>query len=432
MKYTWFSFFLSLVAIRFYGMATDNQSPQIYFFVAAVTVIVFLLTYISELKINPKWMVPIGITLIAQMIGISHIISVSDWGTVLSADTSIPFTFVNPDNYQGLAAEYATVGWMSRSLNYSLLLGIVYKICGVSSLIGEMLSVLFYYSSLELFVKTVRYYDIKIINSEEFKISFLILLFYPQLISESIQIHRELLIIYLLSFSLFFFVKWWKTSKYVYIFLSMIPVVLAGILHGGSIFLAVGIALSIILYSSSRLEAKITVKTFSYLILLLFIGIFVMSRVDFDKFNNLDVTTLALERGNSTGIGGSGYTAGISIGNPILSAIVNTPIKMFYFLFSPLPHNWRGIMDVISFLMSSLLYLIPFFVVLKDKIMNRLDDNLAWSIFLSLGIFSIPFAWGVSNSGTAIRHRSKIIIWLVFLILLLLKNRKSNLKGKSK
>ena len=215
-----------------------------------------------------------------------------------------------------------------------------------------------------------------------------------------------------------------------YILLSMLPTIFAGVLHGGSIFLAVGIALSVILYSSKRSEAKITVRTFSYLVLLIIIGSFVMTQVDFDKFNNLDVTTLAIERGGSTGIGGSGYTAGIAIGNPIISALINTPIKMFYFLFSPLPNNWRGIMDAISFLMSSLLYLIPFIIVIKNKITNILNDNLAWSLFLSLIVFSIPFAWGVSNSGTAIRHRSKIIIWLVFLILLLLNECRNNKKKK--
>lgn len=428
MKYTWFAFFLSLVAVRFYGMATDNQSPQIYFFVAAVCVIVFLLTYVSELKINPRWMIPICITLIAQIIGIAHIISVSDWGTVLSADTSIPFTIVNPDNYQGYASEYATTGWMSRSLNYSLVLGMFYKLFGVSSLIGEMLSVLFYYSALEMFVKTVQYYTLGSINSREFTLSFSILLFYPQLISESIQIHRELLIIYLLSLSLFFFVKWWQTSQYIYIFGAILAVIPAGILHGGSIFLAVGMTLSFIVYINNRSRAQINAKSFFYLFLLSCFGVFVMSRVEFDKISNLDITALAIENGNSTGVGGSGYSAGITMGNPILSAFVNTPIKIFYFLFSPLPQNWRGTVDLISFVLSSLLYLIPFYSVLKNKATNQLKNNLAWSIFLCLTIFSIPFAWGVTNSGTAIRHRSKIIIWIAFLIYLLLEEHKINKK----
>ena len=140
-----------------------------------------------------------------------------------------------------------------------------------------------------------------------------------------------------------------------------------------------------------------------------------------EKFTNVGISSIGelVEISERTGRGGSGYKAGLSISNPILDFIVNTPIRVAYFGLSPMPWNWRGIGDILAFGFSSLYYLIGFYYVYKAYKHKKEKDNkwnLMMACFIIILLGYVVFSWGVSNAGTAMRHRDKFLpIYIVML-----------------
>ena len=424
MKITWVVFIIGLFIARIMIVSEwIIETPQAYFFAILPSIFIFWLTYIPSLKIGKKWFLLIIIPLLVQFVCIFYVMSCSEWGKNLSGISIIPLVPVNPDGYQELAIQFSDYSH-EITRNYSIWLGYFYKLFGSSYLTGSFLSVYFYYTAIEYFVKTIYLYDNEILLTPSFDFAFAYLIFNPMLLSLSIQVHREGLVTLLLSLALYYFTMWWKNGVIFYAFISLCFVIVAGYLHAGNLFLGLGIMISVILYMNDRTTLQIDRKVLFMLIAMFIFSILVIKSIDFTKFEGTDIKELTSQAGN-IGRGGSGYKAGISLANPILSAVINTPIKMFYFWFSPLPHYWRGVIDIITFTVSSLGFMIPFSYVITKRISKHLKSNYIWMIFVSLLIYSIPFAWGVSNSGTANRHRSKIIIWLAILIVFVIRDRKN-------
>ena len=101
-------------------------------------------------------------------------------------------------------------------------------------------------------------------------------------------------------------------------------------------------------------------------------------------------------------IGGSDYLQWIDCKN-WLQFIPYTILKVFYFLFSPLPNEARGLVDLVSFVTDGLLV----FLLITYMLYRMKDKNAKGVIFAALVcILSLSgiFAWGVRNAGTAIRH----------------------------
>jgi len=349
---------------------------------------------------------------------------ISDFGLNLNAETTIPIVSINPDEFQSLALEYLETGILRRGGMYVELLKLLYSFFGSSYVLGVLLSLCLTYTSIQLFVKTVRVYNPNIINERTFSIVFTLLLIYPYFISTSIVITRESVIIYLVTLSLYYFVQWWECNNAIKLYCSILTSFVAGLFHNGVLFLTLAILIIYVLYYGSREKIIINYKNISLLILLFAFSIIIFNSVELGKFDNLDIGEVVLT--NIEGRGGSGYSAGFGISNPFLSAVINTPVKMLYFWLSPLPNYWRGIGDVVAFIGSSMLYLYVFISALKRVSIKNSKHKLIKVILLVLMIFSIPFAWGVSNTGTAIRHRNKIIVWLLFLLLLYLEKKEEN------
>ena len=102
---------------------------------------------------------------------------------------------------------------------------------------------------------------------------------------------------------------------------------------------------------------------------------------------------------------------------------------MFNFLFSPLPWQWRGFSDILAFLMSPTFYLyVCVLIFYRREYLNNIEI-LAIFILIAIGA-SVLFGWGVSNAGTALRHRDKFVF--VFLTILALIKNEDEKKGKFK
>ena len=90
---------------------------------------------------------------------------------------------------------------------------------------------------------------------------------------------------------------------------------------------------------------------------------------------------------------------------------------MFFFMFSPLPWQWRGIPDIIAFVFSSLFYMYIIFSTLQKLYQicksQTKSNNIHLIVLIALSIIAIfssfVFGWGCNNTGTATRHRDKMM-----------------------
>lgn len=113
-------------------------------------------------------------------------------------------------------------------------------------------------------------------------------------------------------------------------------------------------------------------------------------------------------------LGGSAYLTSITINNPI-QLVIFGPIKTFYFFTSPLPLNWRGFMDIFTFMTDSMLYLMTIVYTVKNrKLFGDKKVLIVCLIWMLVGA-GLIFGIGVSNAGTAVRHRQKLMA--IFLVL---------------
>jgi len=101
--------------------------------------------------------------------------------------------------------------------------------------------------------------------------------------------------------------------------------------------------------------------------------------------------------------------------------MIYAPLKIFYFLFSPMPWDIRGLPDAIAFLFDSLFYIIivpRMFRGLLHLDSNRKDKLVFRTLLLSFILITGVHAMGTIASGTAVRHRYKglsllIILWMI-------------------
>ena len=144
--------------------------------------------------------------------------------------------------------------------------------------------------------------------------------------------------------------------------------------------------------------------------------------------------------------GGSAYVIGVSGLPGWLDIVVNTPIRVFYFICSPLPWNWNGISSLIAFFGSAIFYI---YTVVKacraiktaGRIKSRIPMwNYLFILIVLLIVACIMFGWGVSNAGSVLRHREKfcyicVVMYAVASEILrrcrLYKNEKANFSNSS-
>lgn len=111
-------------------------------------------------------------------------------------------------------------------------------------------------------------------------------------------------------------------------------------------------------------------------------------------------------------VGGSDYLQWMDCRN-WLQFIPYTLLRVLYFLFSPLPWEARGIIDLLSFVLDGLLVLVLLAYIGK-RMGDRMKKPYLIATIVCIFAFAGIFAWGVRNSGTAIRHR--MLVWAVLIM----------------
>ena len=233
---------------------------------------------------------------------------------------------------------------------------------------------------------------------------------------------RESIIIMFISYSLKYFIDFLISKRgNVEALKSFFMVGLGAIFHSGAIFITTG-------YLIALLSGKKNQKIFQYLVLGLgIIGFILFKDTLLEKVGGGDVDRIiAANNYTSLKMAGSGYLQSVTT-TSLGQIIAYLPLFMFYFLYSPTPDMFRGLLDIISFILNSSIYLYFTFYgfYLYRKIKKRLtltEKKIVKYLFIS-AIFTVAvFSVGTRNAGTAMRHRDKIVPLLI-VIFAIIKNR---------
>ncbi len=242
---------------------------------------------------------------------------------------------------------------------------------------------------------------------------------------------RESIIIMFISYSMNYFINFMiSKKKNIEALKSFIMIGLGAIFHGGTIFIVTG-------YLIALLSGKKNQKLFQYLVLILgIVGFILFKDTLLEKVGGGDIDTIiAANNYTSLKMAGSGYLQSVTT-TSFGQIVAYLPLFMFYFLYSPTPDMFRGVLDIVSFSLNSSIYLYFTFYgfYLYRKVKNRLtltEKKIIKYLFISVLFTIAVFSIGTRNAGTAIRHRDKIVPLLV-IIFAVIKNKELLLRERKK
>lgn len=343
----------------------------------------------------------------------------------------LPNSGADSEMFYSNSVNYVTTHYTKRGY-FPLVMGNVFSVIGTSRIFAQFLLLLCSIVSITLLAYVLSYctIDMRIKKNVVLLTSLL-----PNFAVLSSIFLRESIVTMLLTISIVFFIRWFYEGKNYLLFMAFFIVFLAMIFHSGSISVGIGYISVLLLYDRKKKKynfnprAVIPASIFVFIIVFLFIN---YSDSLFGKMQNIDsIDDIA----NTREAGGSSYAKYVGNSNNPLNLIIFTIPRILYFMISPFPWQWRGLGDIIMFFSSSIFYLIVFYSLLRylKNNKNNKEKPFTCQLIVSLVIVSFitafVFAWGTSNTGTAVRHREKMII--VWSIIWALTKSISNNESKS-
>ncbi|GEM_PF-1410456 len=243
-----------------------------------------------------------------------------------------------------------------------------------------------------------------------------ILALFPLLAVYAQNLLREAFVVYFLTLGIRYYVSWIKLKRIHHIALAVVGFGLSTALHMGALMALLGLGVyQVWLIMTSLAKGRIIMFLSSAVaILIVGVGLHYLNTTGWGlstiggegAISEFGVEELIIERGGEDRKGRASYLQGLGASNPV-DVIWQTPLRGVYFLFAPMPWMIGSIWDVVG-LIDGLLYFLVFFGIYKSFPVIRKDPAALALLVMLLGMI-VAFAWGVTNYGTGMRHRAKII-----------------------
>jgi hypothetical protein len=243
--------------------------------------------------------------------------------------------------------------------------------------------------------------------------------FFPHNIIFSGILLREAWIAFFASISLYCFIRWICTYKFYDFIVSCCWILLAVWMHSGMMGILI---IYLLAFSGYKFKEEKIALSFRSIILLtlsaLFLSVLISQGIFTEYFNSAleerDASSELIKRANLTSEGGSRYLTWTDVSSPV-TAFLCSPLKMVYLLFSPMPFDWRGINDIAAFFISSIFFIYLVYTIFSGLkyINNRQYKIIIKFIIIAVFIFTFLYGYGTSTAGTAMRHRTKIVPFLI-------------------
>lgn len=309
---------------------------------------------------------------------------------------------------------------------YAYIVYVIYSAFGVSQRIASFINFTCSLIAGLLIYDILRYLKI---NERICTIVAIVYLLMPWKLELSLYVLRESMPGLLIVESSYFFIKWYFSSRYKYIIISFLCGLLSLPFHAGLFLVPLTFLTIGLLYYPKVNKFIVTQKTILISAVMLMFALLIAYRADFFlyKLSLFDITNSdAIESFSDTWTTmevGSSYLTWLSYSS-LTDIIIQSPLRAFYFLYSPLPWDWRGIKDAIPFFLDSLIQGGFMVYILKNYNCVKREDRLLIIIFMFIFIAeSLVYGIATFNSGTALRHRNKYIS-ILFIMMSLVYDRK--------
>lgn len=304
---------------------------------------------------------------------------------------------------QGIKTNYG--GFFPRFL------GAIFSVTGHSRLWSEFIVLVFSIFTILVFVKTVDELNIPVTYR---RASIYLICLLPNYAFLSVVIRRETIITFFIALSIKHFVNWLKdkggNKSFILAFVFALG---ASLFHGATGLIVISYIFVRVIYSPARkkyiLEAKSIIGALAFFALFLFI----YARFGTVFFGKIEGRISSGIYSSTRDAGGSSYAQYVGDATTPLRMLIYTIPRFFYFMFSPLPWQWRNIGDIITFLFSSCVYLYIIINAIRYiRLTDKNDENrgIVLALLIVALLSAVVFSWGVTNTGTATRHRDKFIV----------------------
>ncbi|MBQ3069857.1 MAG: hypothetical protein IJD01_07950 [Clostridia bacterium] len=294
--------------------------------------------------------------------------------------------------------------------------GQLFKVIGVQRLTVQFINMYLAMCSLVMVYRILCKLGI---SPEVREKTMLIAAFLPNLMMITTFFLQESVISFCIITALYMFTCWWEKGGILYLALTVTFSLLGSLLHMGALVVAMGTLGMLMLIGNKERQLKVSMSRivlmvvvgFGFLLVLASSGDTFTGKIRGDE--GLTAEGILYEVNVRQG-GGAGYTVGIQGLPPAVDIVVNTPIRMVYFIFSPLPWMWRGMGDILAFFGSTIFYFYTVYVAYQayraHPVKGIPDSNLGGFLVVLtviMALAAVMFGWGVSNAGSALRHREK-------------------------
>jgi len=309
---------------------------------------------------------------------------------------------------------------------YPRLMGLLFYMIGPQRMTAHYLNVLLGLSTVVVIWKILVLLGI---THRAIKLTLILAAFFPTSIIMSGIFLREILPTFFVAASLYWYLKWFKTSISLCALGSVLLLLIASAFHSGVISIFVGYAFGFLFYNHRKKEFKSSLKS-----VIVFLLIVVGTALIFTRYGNLFLAKFAgvenielIYYKASSSAGGSAYLQGVSVSN-IPQLLLFGPLRGFFFLTSPLPMDWRGVADIFSFITDSLLYITTIFLVIKYRRYYGQNKPLVIVLLIMIASAALIFGIGVGNAGTAMRHRQKLTPVFLTTLAVIMNSRRERLR----
>jgi len=309
-----------------------------------------------------------------------------------------------------------STGGLVESLNhllpgswfYSGWIAVLYSVTDRSALMIQSINVFF-----GTLIIAIAYYTAESLwGVREARAAAWMVAIFPTLAMNSAITLREVAVVFPIVLGAFCLARWTGTGHVLWLLGSLLAISASISFHSGGLFLLVGAFFIVMRTLSSRrlrrMRGRLTGRCAALLMAGGAIVAILISGWGLSKFGNLGDLSLELlaMRQEVAGDSRAAYLRGLVVTHPI-DLIWQTPIRMAYFLFAPFIWMVTSPADLVG-LLDSALYLFLFVLVLRGW--PRIRQSVpAKSLLVLTTFFVVGFSVAVSNYGTAIRHRAKIV-----------------------
>jgi hypothetical protein len=299
------------------------------------------------------------------------------------------------------------------TIRYEILISFLYFLALRAPLALAGLNLLFNY--LTIFI--VYFTALEIFQNKKIALtSAIITAIFPTIVLYSVITLRESLIMCFFSFSFLMLVKFIKKGNFNFFILSILSLIGAILFHTGLVTILPLYILCLLFKKTKIPIQKIEKYTIFIILILIIISIypFISQKIFIIKTSLSRLPGTLSKYVTVASRGRANYLSNITP-KSFFDLIWQTPIRIIYFLFAPFPWQITSKIDLIAFFDGLLYFILIISSIFGIKKIWSENTKIGLFSILILLMFLITFGWGVSNYGTAIRHRSKIA-WLLIII----------------